>query len=123
MNFEENSIPDRLDKWPDYITLRDCKEQMEENQKIVIEQVRSLFCKEIIKAINNSIPNIWLEFPNNILNNNKKIIILELIDRFGAISITGKSDEYTFCETNYINNINDIPPNPIKIYLEFLKEN
>jgi hypothetical protein len=123
MSFNEKKIPDRLLDWPAYITLRECKEKIEENQVIVIEQVRSQFCKKIINAINNSIPSICLTFPNNILNSNKNIIILELIERFGAITITGEFDNYTSCEINCVNCINDIPPNPTKIFIEFLKEN
>jgi len=123
MNFDENSILERLQEWPEYITLRNCKERIEQNQIIVIEQVRSQFCKNIINAINNSIPSIILIFPDNLLNNNKKIIIKELIDRFGLISVTGELDNYTSCETNCVNDIEEIPPNPTKIHLEFLKEN
>lgn len=123
MDFNENNIQERLQVWPDYITLKDCKERIEQNQIIVIEQVRSQFCKNIINAINNSIPNIILVFPNNLLNNNRKIIIKELVDRFGALSVTGEVDECTICESNYVNEIEDIPPNPTKIHLEFLKEN
>ena len=121
--FNEASISDRLENWPDHITLKECKEQIELNQIIVVEQTRSLFCKIIINAVNNSVPNIVLNFPNNLLNNNKKIIIGELIDRFGVLSITGQIDDNTLCETNCINDIEDIPPNPVKIHLEFLKEN
>lgn len=123
INFDENIVPDRLQNWPDCITLKDCKEQMEQNQVIVIEQTRSLFCKSIMNAVNNSVPIVALDFPKNLLNNNKILIIKELIDRFGAISVDGESDNYTLCEAKCVNDMDDIPPNPTKIYLEFLKEN
>ena len=121
INIDE--IPTRLQTWPDYVTLRECKERIEHNQIIVIEQVRSQFCKIIINAINNSIPIIILEFPNNLLNVNKRIIIEELIERFGSLTIFGETNSFTVCEVNCVDSVDEIPPNPTKIHLEILKEN
>lgn len=116
---KEMEIPERLCEWPSWINLKVCKETLEQNQKIILEKSRSEFCKKILKATEMSEPEVLLEFPVNLFNKNKMILISELINNFGSVTIYGKT-ENALWEHNFIKDIEEVPSNPQSVKIIFV---
>jgi len=116
-----DDVSDQLNEFPNHCNINDCKNQIIKNQQNLIEQVRSNFTKKINKCVNESELCIVLQFPSNLLNSSRTILILELIERFGPLTIQSGQGSDIKCEGNGISHVNDIPKNPKTIIINIMQ--
>lgn len=76
-----------LDEFPKECNLDYCQKIIEKKQATLIRQVRAQFNELITNACNKAEKFVLLPFPENLWNDRKKIIVKELLGRFGSLIV------------------------------------
>lgn len=106
-----------MDKFPDYINRKVCKEKLTINQETLIKEIRQVFVSQIVSAIDESEKSILLNFPEKLWPEHRIQICYELVERFGEVAILSKNGKYI--TTKLTDNKNDIPKNIESVKIEF----
>ena len=114
---------DQLDKFPDNCNIQTYRERILSNQHILIKQIRLQFLNSMEKCVEENCPNIELVFPANLLESFRKILIKEIFERFGPVTIICENinNDLEPNESCGVNNEKDIPRNPKKILIDIIK--
>ncbi len=109
-----------MDKFPDDINFRTCLINMKNNQANIIRQIRKDFYNKIIEAVKQCHKELTLQFPDNLWCENRKILAIELLDRFKALRV--KSFQSTHNFDKLIINKAEITKNIDIIIINFWKQ-
>lgn len=120
-SYNKKNIEEHMEELPICCNLLFCKNKIMENQKILIKKTRSEFWNQIKNAIEESLTSVTLILPNNMLCDTRNILILELLERFGPITIIGEEIYGIQGIEALVIHKDDIPPKPKKILIEFIK--
>ncbi len=86
-----------MDKFPDDINEKTCKQEIDKNQVTLIKNTRKDFCGQIREAVKLCHRVIVLEFPECLWAENRVIIVKELLERFGTISTKSGGNFPSIC--------------------------
>ncbi len=109
-----------MDKFPDDINFRTCLINMKNNQANIIKQIRKDFCDKIREAVKQCHKELTLKFPDNLWCENRKILAIELLDRFKALRV--KSFQITHNVDKLIMNKVELTKNIDIIVINFWKQ-
>jgi len=109
-----------MDKFPDDINFKTCLIDMKNNQVNIIKQIRKDFCDKIRDAVKQCHKELTLNFPDNLWCENRKILAIELFDRFKSLRV--KSFQSTHNFTRLITNITEINKNIDIVVINFWKQ-
>lgn len=82
-----------MKEFPERINRKDSMETLKTNQQGLIEETRITFTDAIDKTLAKSIKTVTLNFDQRLWPENRKIIIGELLDRYGEIYISTTSSD------------------------------
>lgn len=108
----------KMDKFPDDFNRQTWQDILTKNQKELLKQVRDQFYQTSIKARDDCDLSVILEFPEKLWDDSKIIIINELLEKWGKITIQAKGADHSISKA--IINTENLPKNIIKVTIEFI---
>lgn len=110
-----------MDKYPENFNRQTCTDVMAKQQSTLIAETRKSFFEKITDLSIKCIPEMDLEFPDNLWFEHKRTLIGELLLLFGKLKI--KIIDHVADVKLSITSIEDVPTNTKikKIILEFPK--
>jgi len=81
-----------MDKFPDDMNLMRCKEIIEAKQLDLLRKTRENFYKKVKEGVDKCSHIIKLVFPENLWHTHRKVILVELLERFGEVTIVTKQN-------------------------------
>lgn len=109
-----------MDKFPDTINARSYKDQLVANELALLKATREQFTNIIENNIKNICYVSELVFDNRLCPKYKKIIITELLEKFGVLGIVHQNGVGEISTTIYINSV--IPDNVKSITIKIDKD-
>ena len=109
-----------MDKFPDDINLKTCFVNMKDNQENIVRQIREDFCNKIREAVKQCYKNLTLKFPDNLWCENRKILAIELLDRFKSLRVESFQSTHNF--SKLITNVAEINKNIDIVVINFWKQ-
>lgn len=98
----------------DNISMLICRNKLYDNQSILLKKTRKHITKSILSEIDNNNNNASVNLDNKLWDENKIIIIEELLEKFGVLTLTNKRGKIfikSLADNNIINNIATITIN------------
>lgn len=110
-----------LDRFPDDCNLKCALDEIRTNQKQLLQETRFNFYKIYRKAVDKSDKVVDFVFPENLWPENRRILILELLPRFGNMLLTVSNKQSGITSHLNVTCEDNIPDIMHKIRIELWK--
>lgn|SRR5579863_4867363 len=107
-----------MDKFPQHFNRSACNEIMEKCQIELVKNIRQTFYESINKSVNDCMPQVTLEFPDNLWDEHRMTLIKELLERFGKLKIQIVSEHILI---KLVTHIDNVPSGVKNVIIEFIK--
>ena len=98
-----------LPNYPEDFTLNNCIDTIYQNQAELVLQVRKTFYESITEAANSSDSTVKIDFPEIMWQNNRNVLTIELLDKFGDIEVNKHNRRHNITSTIPVNDVENVP--------------
>lgn len=98
-----------MDSFPTDFNLKTCMKAVEDIQKEVVRNVRKEFYNTVLEEIQKCSKYVKLSYPSHMWDEYRKIVTVELLNRFGVLEVETANMKYSVAVTLVADS--DIPDN------------